>query len=44
METATVNRTLVQLVLSDEILELLQQARPDTSMHINALDGKGNVI
>jgi hypothetical protein len=41
METAAINKTLVQLILSDEILELLQQARPDTSLHINALDGKG---
>jgi hypothetical protein len=41
METAAASTTSLQLVLADEILELFQQARPDATLHINALDGQG---
>ena len=33
--------TSLQLVLTNEVFELLQQARPDATLHVNALDARG---
>jgi len=41
MECAGVKSTSLQLVLANEIFEILQQARPDATLHINALDAQG---
>lgn len=41
MATVNCDATRLQLKLTHEVLELLQQARPDATLHINALDGKG---